>query len=198
MTFTKEQLEEMAKDSTSSSQWLTKMGYKAQGGNITRVPKEILELYPDIDISHFKGQGWKKGKDSYELLEHKYQGKKDTIKRALVNHRGHRCEVCGLTEWMGEKIPLEVHHLNGDNKDNDPNNLQLICPNCHALTNFYRGRNIDMHGYQKIEDKDFIEALKNSPNIRQALLSLGLSAKGANYEKAYRLIEENNIEHLKK
>ena len=44
----------------------------------------------------------------------------------------------------------------------------------------------------------FIFALRNSPNIRQALLSLDLSAKGANYEKAYRLIEENNIEHLKK
>lgn len=99
---------------------------------------------------------------------------------------------------MGQEIPLEVHHLNGDNKDNDPNNLQLVCPNCHALTDFYRGKNIDTQGHQKVEDEDFITALKESPNIRQALLSLGLSAKGANYEKAYRLIEENNIEHLKK
>ena len=99
---------------------------------------------------------------------------------------------------MNQEIPLEVHHINGNNKDNDPSNLMLLCPNCHALTNFYRGRNIDMHGHQKIEDEDFIEALKESSNIRQALLSLGLSAKGANYEKAYRLIEENNIEHLKK
>ena len=99
---------------------------------------------------------------------------------------------------MEQEIPLEVHHLNGDNKDNDPNNLQLVCPNCHALTDFYRGKNINMQGYQRVEDEDFITALKESPNIRQALLSLGLSAKGANYEKAYRLIEENNIEHLKK
>lgn len=46
----------MAQDSTSNSQWIAKMGYQTQGGNITRVPKEILELYPDIDISHFTGQ----------------------------------------------------------------------------------------------------------------------------------------------
>lgn len=195
--FTKEQLQEMASASTSSSQWIMKMGYQAQGGNITRVPKEILELYPDIDVSHFTGQAWNKGKDSYELLEHNYQGKRDTIKRALINHRGHKCEKCGLTTWNGQEIPLEVHHLNGNNKDNDPSNLQLVCPNCHALTDFYRGKNIDTQGSQKIEDKDFIQALRSYPNIRQALLSLGLSAKGANYEKAYRLIEENNIEHLR-
>ena len=196
--FTKEELQQMAQDSTSNSQWIAKMGYQTQGGNITRVPKEILELYPDIDISHFTGQAWNKGKDSYDLLEHNYQGKRDTIKRALINHRGHKCEMCNLTSWMGQDIPLEVHHLNGNNKDNAPENLQLVCPNCHALTNFYRGKNINTQGYQKIEDEVFVEALRNSSNIRQALLSLGLSAKGANYEKAYRLIEENNIEHLKK
>ena len=99
---------------------------------------------------------------------------------------------------MGQEIPLEVHHLNGDNKDNDPSNLQLVCPNCHALTDFYRGKNINTQGYQKVEDEDFVIALKESPNVHQALLSLGLSAKGANYEKAYRLIEEYDIEHLKK
>lgn len=72
-----------------------------------------------------------------------------------------------------------------------------MCPNCHALTDFYRGKNIRQQGYQKVSDQDFIEALKISPNIRQALLLVGLSPKGANYEKAYRLIEENKIEHLK-
>lgn len=174
------------------------MGYQVRGGNITRVPKEILEQYPDIDTSHFTGQGWNKGTDSYELLEHNYQGKRSTIKRALIHRRGHRCEICNLTSWMGQEIPLEVHHLNGDNKDNSPENLQLVCPNCHALTDFYRGKNINTHGHERIEDEAFIEALRNSANIRQALLSLGLSAKGANYEKAYHLIEENNIEHLKK
>ena len=87
---------------------------------------------------------------------------------------------------MNVSIPLEVHHINGNNKDNDPLNLMLLCPNCHALTDSYRGKNIGANGCQKVEDADFIQALKQSSSIHQALLSLGLSAKGANYKKAYR------------
>ena len=184
----------MARESTSNSQWIAKMGYKCQGGNITRVPKEILEEYPDINVSHFTGQAWNKGKDSYELLNHNYQGRRNTIKRALINKRGHKCECCGLTTWQNQEIPLEIHHINGDNKDNDVDNLLLLCPNCHALTDFYRGKNI---GHKQITDEDFTKALQNSSSIRQALLQLGLSPKGANYARAHDLISKNNIEHLK-
>ena len=52
-----------------------------------------------------------------------------------------RCECCGLTEWQGMPIPLELHHINGDNRDHRIENLQMLCPNCHALTETYRGRN---------------------------------------------------------
>ncbi len=173
------------------------MGYKCQGGNITRVPKEILEEYPDIDTSHFTGQTWNKGKDSYELLSHDYQGRRDTIKRALINKRGRKCECCGLSTWQDKEIPLEVHHINGNNRDNDVDNLLLLCPNCHALTDSYRGKNVGQYSNSKVSDEEFIQALQHSQSIRQALLSLGLTPKGANYDRAYNLIAKNNIEHLK-
>lgn len=51
-----------------------------------------------------------------------------------------KCEVCGLEKWNGVNIPLELHHVNGNNKDNSFDNLKLLCPNCHALTNNYRNR----------------------------------------------------------
>ena len=56
-----------------------------------------------------------------------------------VTHIGY-CENCQLTEWQGKPIPLEIHHINGINTDNRLENLQLLCPNCHALTDNYRGR----------------------------------------------------------
>lgn len=41
---------------------------------------------------------------------------------------------------MGKPIPLEIHHINRVNTDNRLSNLQLLCPNCHAQTEYYRGR----------------------------------------------------------
>jgi hypothetical protein len=52
-----------------------------------------------------------------------------------------RCERCGLTEWLGEPAPLQLHHVNGDGRDNRPENLQILCPNCHSLTDTWGGRN---------------------------------------------------------
>jgi AcrR family transcriptional regulator len=52
-----------------------------------------------------------------------------------------RCERCGLTEWLGEPAPLQLHHVNGDGQDNRPENLQILCPNCHSQTDSWGGRN---------------------------------------------------------
>jgi len=51
------------------------------------------------------------------------------------------CDMCGLIEWNGEKIPLEVHHNDGNHMNNSDNNLKYHCPNCHSLTKTYRGKN---------------------------------------------------------
>ncbi len=52
------------------------------------------------------------------------------------------CNVCGRTRWNECPIPLELDHVNGDRFDNRVENLQLLCPNCHAQTETYRGRNM--------------------------------------------------------
>jgi 5-methylcytosine-specific restriction endonuclease McrA len=53
-----------------------------------------------------------------------------------------RCEICGSESWNGRPIPLELDHVNGRRDDNRLENLRLVCPNCHAQTPTYRGRNI--------------------------------------------------------
>lgn len=56
------------------------------------------------------------------------------------NIRKRCCEECDITEWRGEPVPLELHHIDGDRFNNKFENLQILCPNCHALTPNYRGR----------------------------------------------------------
>jgi hypothetical protein len=52
------------------------------------------------------------------------------------------CECCKRSEWLGEKIPLELHHKDGDKMNNDLDNLEIVCPNCHTFTETYKGKNI--------------------------------------------------------
>jgi hypothetical protein len=57
----------------------------------------------------------------------------------LIRTRGHRCEGCGLSEWREKEIPLELDHIDGNPDNNIDENLRLLCPNCHAQTQFYKG-----------------------------------------------------------
>jgi hypothetical protein len=56
--------------------------------------------------------------------------------------RGHCCEVCGFSEWRNLPIPVELDHIDGDADNNTDENLRLICPNCHAQTENYKGANM--------------------------------------------------------
>lgn len=51
------------------------------------------------------------------------------------------CAACGIDEWLDAPISLQLHHINGDGADNRLENLQLLCPNCHAQTDNWAGRN---------------------------------------------------------
>jgi len=54
--------------------------------------------------------------------------------------REHKCEICEITEWLGEPTPLELHHIDGDRFNNELSNLQILCPNCHSQTPNHSGR----------------------------------------------------------
>lgn len=64
-----------------------------------------------------------------------------TARKYLAEARGYACEVCGLSDWQGKSITLHVDHVNGDPSNDHPDNLRLICPNCHSQTEFLGAAN---------------------------------------------------------
>lgn len=65
------------------------------------------------------------------------------IRKYLVSKIGERCSRCGWAERHPRtaRVPVEVEHIDGNWQNNRPDNLTLLCPNCHSLTETFRGLN---------------------------------------------------------
>jgi hypothetical protein len=134
--------------SRSIRETLKKLGLAPAGGNYACVKKAIANF--GIDISHFTGQAHLRGKThDYkkrplgQILKRGKVENTHRLKRRLIAEglKPRRCQSCGLADWLGQAIPLELHHQDGDRINNVLSNLMLLCPNCHALTDNYRGKN---------------------------------------------------------
>lgn len=144
--YTKEELTSAISSSFSIAEVCRKLGIAPYGGNYRTIHKLIKEY--SIDTSHFTGQGWNKGlkkpikiaKPINEILIEYSTYSSTKLKNRLFKEKlkEEKCEMCGITEWNGKPISLELHHINGNPTDNRIENLQILCPNCHSQTDTYR------------------------------------------------------------
>lgn len=191
--FTSEEIQQICSQCYSYRQLALRLGYSENSVNII---KKIVEKY-NLDISHFTGQGWRRDKVDMSIFQYNKSVKSEVMMRALTILKGWKCEKCGRTEWEGQKIPLCVHHIDGNHINNQIENLQVLCPNCHAQTDNYCGRN--KRKRLSITEEQFVEALQNSSSIRQALQKLGINyAAKYYYDKAHKLMDKYQIIQKKK
>ena len=117
----------------SMAELLRELNLKLGGGTQSYMRKKLVLL--NIDCSHWTGQLWSKGKSLKDIEEY---ARASSAKPHWIKLRGHRCEDCKLEKWKDRPISLEVHHVDGDKKNNVGENIQLLCPNCHSLTPSWR------------------------------------------------------------
>jgi len=136
-------------ESASMAQVLRRLGLRAAGGNYEQVKVRINSLR--LTTEHWTGQAHLRGKTNPHVRRHPLQSilrrgtyyQSNKLRKRLLRERvlEPKCTSCGGVEWLGRSIPLELDHVDGDKTNNQLDNLRLICPNCHALTPTYRGKN---------------------------------------------------------
>ena len=139
--YDKQQLASLIKESVSFTEVCRKLNKKPVGGTITNI--KLMCNRWEIDCQHMTGQGWKRGKPDTKRkspeerlvigkpTDHRVEASK--LRRALLESGiDHKCKCCGISKWNNQPLVLEIDHIDGQYWNNTKENLQFLCPNCHA------------------------------------------------------------------
>lgn len=130
-------------NSKSYSETLRYLDIRVNSGNIQHLKCWIVKL--NIDTSHFNPFGFGNGgnvSNKFELSEILINGSNyipSRLKRRLVSAGilEYKCSECGMHEWRGKPISLQLDHINGNRQDNRIENIRILCPNCHSQTDTF-------------------------------------------------------------
>ena len=151
--YTKEFLAPLVAESVSYSDLLRKLELRVTGGSQRNIKRRIDEY--GISIEHFVNtnggqKSWNRKKPCDILVRKNSKIRTDSkqLRRALLEVGvSHTCIKCGNDgTWMGEKITLEIDHIDGDWTNNLQTNLRFLCPNCHSQTPNYYNQGASSNG----------------------------------------------------
>jgi Zn finger protein HypA/HybF involved in hydrogenase expression len=147
--WSKTRLENTVKLANCWFDWLKILNIPKGGCNY-RTLKRKANLY-NIDVSHFNydyarthnGLRVVKNRSDKEIFCLNSCINKTNLKKAYIDrvlNGSCKCEMCGITDWNNKPLIMQLHHLDGNPKNNVKENLQLLCPNCHAQTENYSNK----------------------------------------------------------
>ena len=122
---------------------LRELSIPVSGNNTTTLKRKIQQY--NIDISHFTFRPSKrlsiKNVTIERYLNNEIKISSAKLKERLLNEglKTNKCEKCGLSEWNGMPLVIQLHHIDGNRNNNSLDNLEMLCPNCHSQTENYCG-----------------------------------------------------------
>ena len=141
--YTKEQLEEIVKNSFSMKEVIDKLGYATHSGSNNQTVKSRIEKY-NIDTSHFIFQKGIKRTEENVFIENS-TASQATLRKWYKNgnYTEYKCSICGQEPiWQGKDLTLILDHINGRNHDDRLENLRWVCPNCNQQLDTTNGKNL--------------------------------------------------------
>lgn len=140
---------DLVKSSLNTSEVLFKLGYSTIGNSwgYSQVKQRMTDL--NLSGKDFRGKSAiveknKQNEVNPEKLFCKNSKHSRNILRKYIivnNLLPYECAICGVKEWQGRTLSLELDHINGENNDNRLENLRFLCPNCHSQTTTYGSKN---------------------------------------------------------
>ncbi len=138
---------DLVKSSLNISEVLFKLGYSVKGNTwgFSQVKQRMTDL--NLKGSDFRGKSALKQEskviDKSKLFKENSRHTRTVIRKTIIREKllPYECAICGIKEWNGKTLSLELDHINGNNLDNRLSNLRFLCPNCHSQTDTYGSRN---------------------------------------------------------
>ena len=179
--YTPEEMQLLLDESTGYSDILRKVGLNPKGGN----PETLKKIIKEYNLDETK-----LNKNRHELFSRcakqtietnvysledilnnkhpKYQSSKLLKRLVAARIKEYRCEKCGIITWNNLPITLQLHHIDGNHENNNLDNLQILCPNCHSQTNTYAGKKLKNKEKNTREKKEAITPKQKKRRFRSA------------------------------
>lgn len=151
-------------------------------------------------------------KDNKEVFIEHSSTSRNVARRKIIadNLIEYKCSCCGISEWNGKPLSLELDHINGINDDHRLNNLRFLCPNCHSQTETYGSRNFDstlkskkiseisdeiraqiIESYQQLGS---IKAVKEQLKVKTSIIALVIKDAGLNKDSNQKGVVRYDLE----
>ena len=169
-SYTPQELQELLDNSNGYADLLRRIGVNPRGGNPDTLKKIIKEYNLDetllnqnrsniykncAETTHIKSRF--KTEDILNNKHPNYKSSKLLVRLINEGYKENKCECCGITQWLGKSIILQLHHKDGNHNNNNLDNLEILCPNCHSQTDTYGGKSSNKSKKSKKEVEDLLD-----------------------------------------